>query len=169
MVRMMVISSNRGIKAYLTELVMFSSGVFPILAVLFLFKLTIPSTNELYTGQSTEMVLGRLTDFSRYLVIGKSFIVFFYDKLAQEWLIVLPVYFFLLGKTKQNVNAESIKTSFLIVLAMLAGYFFTYLITPLNLQWHVNTSIWRLFLHLWPTIIFSFFLVVATPEESFIT
>ena len=169
MVRMIVISSNRGIKAYLTELTMFSSGVFPILAVLFLFKLTIPSTNELYTGQSTEMVLGRLTDFSRYLFIGKSFIVFFYDKLAQEWLILLPVYFFLMGKTKQNVNAESIKTSFLIVLAMLAGYFFIYLITPLNLQWHVNTSIWRLFLHLWPTIIFSFFLVVATPEESFIT
>ena len=166
-VRMMVISSNRGFKAYLTELAMFSSGVFPILAVLLLFKLTIPSTNELYTGQSIDMVLGRLTDLSRYLLIGKSFIIFFYNKLAQEWLIVLPVYFFLLGKTKQNVNAESIKTSFLIVLAMLAGYFFTYLITPLNLQWHIDTSIWRLFLHLWPTIIFSFFLVVATPEESF--
>jgi len=168
-VRMMVVSSNRGIKAYLKELAMFSIGVFPILAVLLLFKFTIPSTNELYTGQSIDRILGRLTDFSRYLVIGKSFIVFFYDKLAKEWLIILPIYFLLLGKTKQNVNAESIKTTFLIVLSMMAGYFFIYLITPLNLQWHIDTSIWRLFLHLWPTIIFSFFLVVSTPEESFIT
>jgi hypothetical protein len=166
-VRMIVISSNRGIKSYFKELAMFTIGVFPILAVLFLFKLKIPSTNELITGQSIDMVLGRLTDFSRYLVIGKSFIVFFYDKMAKEWLIILPIYFFLLGKTKQNANAESIKTSFLIVLFMLIGCFFIYLITPLNLSWHLRTSVWRLFLQLWPTIIFSFFLVVSTPEELF--
>jgi len=121
----------------------------------------------LLTGQSIDTVLGRLTDFSRYLVIGKSFIVFFYDKMAKEWLIILPIYFFLLGKTKQNANEESIKTSFLIVLFMLSGCFFIYLITPLNLSWHLRTSIWRLFLQLWPTIIFSFFLVVSTPEELF--
>ena len=146
---------------------MFTIGVFPILAVLILFKLKIPSTNELTTGQSIDMVLGRLTDFSRYLVIGKSFIVFFYDKLAKEWLFILPIYFFLLGKTKQNANVESIKTSFLIVFFMLSGYFFIYLITPLNLAWHLKTSLWRLFLQLWPTIVFSFFMVVSTPEELF--
>jgi len=166
-VRMIVISSNRGIMAYLKELAMFTIGVLPILAVLICFKLKIPSTNELYTGQSIDTVLARLTDFSRYLVIGKSFIVFFYDKLAKEWLIILPIYFFLLGKTKENINAESIKTAFLIVLFMLGGYFCIYLITPLNLPWHLRTSIWRLFLQIWPTIIFSFFLVVSTPEELF--
>jgi len=167
-VRMIVISSNRGIKAYSKELAMFTIGVFPILAVLFLFKLKIPSTNELLTGQSMDTVFARLADFTRYLIIGKSFIVFFYDKLAKEWLIILPIYFFLLGKTKQHVNEESIKTAVLIVLFMLGGYFFIYLITPLNLQWHIDTSIWRLFLQLWPTIIFSFFLVAATPEELFL-
>ena len=167
-VRMIVISFNRGIKAYSKELAMFTIGVLPILAVLFLFKLKIPSTNELLTGQSMDTVLARLTDFTRYLIIGKSFIVFFYDKLAKEWLIILPIYFFLLGKTKQHVNEESIKTAVLIVLFMLGGYFFIYLITPLNLQWHIDTSIWRLFLQLWPTIIFSFFLVAATPEELFL-
>jgi 4-amino-4-deoxy-L-arabinose transferase-like glycosyltransferase len=167
-VRMIVISSNRGIKAYSKELAMFTIGVLPILAVLFLFKLKIPSTNELLTGQSMDTVFARLTDFTRYLIIGKSFIVFFYDKLAKEWLIVLPIYFFLLGKTKQHVNEESIKTAVLIVLFMLGGYFFIYLITPLNLAWHLKTSIWRLFLQIWPTIIFSFFLVVSTPEELFL-
>ena len=164
---MIVISSNRGIIAYLKELAMFTIGVFPILAVLILFKLEIPSTNELYTGQSFSTVLARLTDFSRYLVIGKSFIVFFYDKLAKEWLIILPIYFFLFGKSKKDINAESIKTAFLILLFMLGGYFCVYLITPLNLPWHLRTSIWRLFLQIWPAIIFSFFLVVSTPEELF--
>ena len=167
LVRMIVITSNRGIKACSKELAMFTIGVLPILAVLLLFKLKIPSTTELLTGQSLDTVLARLTDFTRYLIIGKSFIVFFYDKLAKEWLIILSIYFFLLGKTKQHVNAESIKTAVLIVIFMLGGYFFIYLITPLNLAWHLKTSIWRLFLQIWPTIIFTFFLVVSTPEELF--
>jgi hypothetical protein len=74
----------------------------------------------------------------------------------------------LLGKAKQIVNQEIIKTSLFSVFFMLGGYFMIYLITPLNLQWHIETSIWRLFLQLWPTIIFSFFLMVATPEELFL-
>jgi 4-amino-4-deoxy-L-arabinose transferase-like glycosyltransferase len=167
-VRMIAVISNSGIKGYLKELRMFAVGVVPILAVLLLFKSTISQTNELFSGQNSGAVLERLTDFSRYIIIGKSFIVFFYDKLAKEWLIVLPIYFLLLGKTKQNVSPEIIKTSLLGVLFMLGGYFMIYLITPLNLQWHIDTSIWRLFLQLWPTIIFSFFLVAATPEELFL-
>ena len=146
---------------------MFAIGVLPILAVLLLFKMNTSLTNELSAGQSVGSVLGRLTDFSRYIFIGKSFIVFFYDKLAKEWLIVLPIYFLLLGRTKQDVNEESLKTSLLSVLFMLGGYFIIYLITPLKLQWHIETSLWRLYLQLWPTIIFSFFLAVATPEGLF--
>ena len=166
-VRLIVTSANRGIKAYIRELAMFASGALPILVVLLLFKSEMPSSNELFAGQSIEMVLGRLTDSSRYLVIGKSFIVYFYDKLAKVWLIVLPIYFLLFGKAKRKENEEGIKTSILIVLFMFGGYFFIYLITPLNLEWHVITSVWRLFLHLWPTIIFSFFVFVSTPEELF--
>ena len=167
-VRMIVVSLNRGVKAFLKELRLFTIGALPVLAVLLLFKFNIPQTNELFTGQHIGSVLGRLSDLSRYIIISKSFIVFFYDKLAKEWLIVLPIYFFLLGKAKQKINEESIKTMLLSVFFMMAGYFIIYLITPLNLQWHIETSIWRLFLHLWPTIIFSFFMVVSTPEEFFI-
>jgi 4-amino-4-deoxy-L-arabinose transferase-like glycosyltransferase len=166
-VRMIVILSKRGIKAYLKELKLFVIGILPILTVLLLFKLKIASKSELFSDQSIHMVLGRLTDFSRYLVIGKSFIVFFYDKLTQEWLFVLLIYFFLFGKTKQHANDESIRTSFLSVIFMMGGYFFIYLVTPLNLQWHIKTSVWRLFLQIWPTIIFLFFNIVSTPEGLF--
>ena len=166
-VRMIVTTSSRGIKGWIQELAVFAVGLVPILAVLLYFKLAMTSSNELFSGQRADMVLGRLTDYSRYLVIAKSFVVFFYDKLAKEWLVVLPIYFFLFGKAKRKVNTESTKTCFLSVLFMLGGYFFVYLITPLNLQWHIETSIWRLFLQLWPTMIFSFFMVVSTPEECF--
>ena len=167
MVRMLVIFSSRGIKAYIQELAMFAIGALPVLAVLLLFKLELSSSNELFAGQSVETVLGRLTDTSRYSIIGKSFIVYFYDKLAKEWLIVLPIYFLLFGKAKLKENDEGIKTSLLSMLFMIGGYFFIYLITPLNLQWHLNTSVWRLFLQIWPTLLFSFFVVVSTPEEAY--
>ncbi len=166
-VRMLVISSSRGIKAYIQELAMFAIGALPVLAALLLFKLELSSSNELFAGQSVDTFLGRLTDTSRYSVIGKSFIVYFYDKLAKEWLVVLPIYFFLFGKAKLKENDEGIKTTLLSVFFMLGGYFFIYLITPLNLQWHIETSVWRLFLQIWPTILFSFFVVVSTPEEAY--
>jgi 4-amino-4-deoxy-L-arabinose transferase-like glycosyltransferase len=166
-VRMIVTISSRGIKACMRELAMFAVGLLPIVLVLLRFKLEMASSSELFAGQSADMVWDRLTDSSRYLIICKSFIVFFYDKLAKEWLIVLPIYFFVVGKAKQKLNKESIKTCCLSMLFMLGGYFFVYLITPLNLQWHIETSIWRLFLQLWPTMIFSFFMIVSTPEEWF--
>jgi len=40
----------------------------------------------------------------------------------------------------------------------LAGYFLIYLITPYDLYWHLRFSLNRLFLQLWPAVIFLFFL-----------
>ena len=167
LVRLIIVSGDRGIRAYLQELAMSASGALPVLVVVLLFKSQIPPSNELFVGQSMEMFWERLTDLSRYAVIGKSFIVYSYDKLAKEWLLVLPAYILLVGRAKRKENAEGIKTAFLSVLLMFGGYFFIYLITPLNLQWHIDTSIWRLFLQLWPTVIFTFFAYASTPEEMF--
>jgi len=47
----------------------------------------------------------------------------------------------------------------IITLALtLAGYFAIYLITPYDLYWHLRFSLNRLFLQLWPSAIFIFFL-----------
>ncbi len=40
------------------------------------------------------------------------------------------------------------------------GYYAVYLITPWNLQWHLDTSLVRLLLQLWPAVIFLWALVV---------
>ena len=47
----------------------------------------------------------------------------------------------------------------------LAGYFFIYLITPRDIYWHLRFSLNRLFLQLWPSAIFLFF--VALGSEPF--
>ena len=45
---------------------------------------------------------------------------------------------------------------------MLVGYFFVYLTTTLNLQFHLTTSLGRLLTALWPSVAFVFF--VATGD-----
>jgi len=40
----------------------------------------------------------------------------------------------------------------------LCGYFAVYVITPNELYWHLRFSLNRLFLQLWPAVIFLFFL-----------
>jgi hypothetical protein len=44
---------------------------------------------------------------------------------------------------------------------MVSGYFFTYLITPLPLTFHLSTSLERVFLQLWPTFLLVAFLIVT--------
>jgi hypothetical protein len=52
----------------------------------------------------------------------------------------------------------------LALLLQLFGYMFIYLLTPYDLAWHVNTSIERLLLHLFPTGLFLFFYATKSPD-----
>jgi hypothetical protein len=57
-------------------------------------------------------------------------------------------------------------TAALCLCGMAAGYFFIYVTTPQNLAWHIRTSLNRLLLHLWPSAVFVFFLIVRTAESA---
>jgi hypothetical protein len=54
----------------------------------------------------------------------------------------------------------------LVLALMLAGYVLVYVVTPLDLPWHLQWSLPRLILQLWPLAVFAFFLGTATPEEA---
>ena len=49
---------------------------------------------------------------------------------------------------------------------MLVGYFFVYVLTPLDLDYHLMTSLNRLFLQLWPSVIFVVFMIAGPPEPA---
>ncbi|MEK6534682.1 MAG: hypothetical protein AABZ40_03350, partial [Thermodesulfobacteriota bacterium] len=53
-----------------------------------------------------------------------------------------------------------------VLLLILAGYFFVYVTTPLDLGYHLATSLNRLFLQLWPSVIFLFFMAAGAPETA---
>ena len=52
------------------------------------------------------------------------------------------------------------------LVAVCTGYVSIYVITPLDLTWHLNTSLNRLYMHLWPSFIFLTLGICRSAEET---
>ena len=46
------------------------------------------------------------------------------------------------------------------------GYAAIYLLISRDLRWHLDTSLYRLYMHVWPLGLFGYFLILATPAEA---
>jgi hypothetical protein len=74
---------------------------------------------------------------------------------------VFLVYLVTSGIGLNRRNQTAFFTGIIILTFMVSGYFFTYLITPLPLTFHLSTSLERVFLQLWPTFLLVAFLIVT--------
>jgi hypothetical protein len=110
-------------------------------------------------------MLHRLGDLSRYGAVlkwyGRELVRF-----GEWWMIPLPIvmlvlYFLPRGNLKGG-EKETIRAYAAALILTLAGYFFIYLITPRDIYWHLRFSLNRLFLQLWPSAIFLFFVAVGS-------
>jgi len=63
-------------------------------------------------------------------------------------------------------RTAGLRTALGVLAVMLIGYFFVYVITPQNLEWHLRTSLARLLLQLWPMTLFLFALCLGPFDES---
>jgi hypothetical protein len=145
-------------------------GLFPFLVIVVYFKIAIAPPNDLMSGQNFQQTVSKLTNFSRYTLIGKAFIrqiVEPYSLVYSTPLILFGIYGLFLGLNTKQLKKPGLITSIFIVSLMFGGYFFIYIITPHDLNWHLATSLSRLFLQLWPSSIFLAFMVIATPQERF--
>jgi hypothetical protein len=52
-----------------------------------------------------------------------------------------------------------------IALVMLAGYIGVFLITPFDLVWQLQTSLYRLLAQLWPSFLLAAFAIMSAPES----
>jgi len=139
----------------------YAIGIAFPLAVILLFKVTLPVSNELFAKNT----LAQLLDVSRYQVISQ---VFFVIVTGLGWwtpfsmLIVLTIYGLLVWF--EYPEPLVIKFVGLALLLQLLGYFVIYLITPLDLVWQINSSLERLLLQLFPSAVFLFFYATRSPD-----
>jgi hypothetical protein len=154
-----------GTKRMLGDLLCWSAGVLPALVVIVIQKSCLAGRNELINDQSLDVLFTKLCDPWRYVYIAQAFLVYTI-RIARPFAIVLPLCCLLLGAAKHSSRGvRGLPTASVMLLLMLAGYFFVYLTTPCELHWHLSTSTDRLLLHVLPLCLLIVFLRVATPEE----
>jgi hypothetical protein len=147
------------------------AAVAPAFLLIAWFKHSIAPPGDLFSDAAT--AFHKLLDPARFLAIlkwyGKGFLRFGHWLLLPGTLL-LPGLYFATGVGLTRNSGPGFRTSRLALVLTLCGYFAIYLITPYDLYWHLRFSLTRLFLHLWPSTIFLFFLTfrrgVGTPAGS---
>jgi hypothetical protein len=146
-------------------------GLFPALLLLIAFKANVapPNVNVaagrgFVSGLASQATLSQVADPSRYLTIASA-----YGRALLAigpWAIVpLTGAFLLLGRVPRGARPPA-ALPLVVLTLMLLGYFVVYLIVPHDLNFYLDTSLHRLYMHVWPLALLWYFLVVATPEEA---
>lgn len=152
-------------KAILIQLFYLVVGASMVLAVVLYFKYEMAPLVDLFMKQNMTVMFDKLRDPSRYLVVINAF---FKITLNTNPLFFLVVFFPLYsGVSIEPRMKESLFTIFMVMVIMYAGYLAFYIITPYDLEWHLETSLSRLLMQLWPSCILAIFLATRSPEAAF--
>ncbi len=140
----------------------FAGLAFPLLIIV-LFKLFLAPANDLLAGQANH--LDKILDATRYKIIVEHAFITLWSlggaPLSLIGIIILTA--ILLGRSGSRVPGLGFIPA--LIGAQLTAYFGIFLLTPQDLSWHLNTSLDRLYLHVFPPALFWFFLWLKSPEE----
>jgi hypothetical protein len=165
-----VTTAAKGRRAYLREVTALATGAAPLMVVIGVYKICVAATNDMIGVQSSRSVLADLLDISRYHMVTIHFLKELFA--FGEWNPVLSVplllffYFLLVDAHVEKKNVPALSIAVLLIVLMIAGFFFVYILSPFDLEWHLDTSLNRLLLQVWPLAVFAYFAVVRTPERA---
>ncbi|MBN2744864.1 MAG: hypothetical protein JXR39_13310 [Marinilabiliaceae bacterium] len=133
------------------RILLYGVGTLLPLVVIFIFKMGYAPANDIVASDADGYV-AKLTDVSRYLVVGE----YYYKNLLSGsqllLLLVVGAVFAFLWYREMPLWVGG---------AMLAGYFGIYILSPYGLDWHLGTSFNRLMHHLTPFLIYSVFVCIG--------
>jgi len=152
-------------KQHSRELGAVIAGLLPILALLIYFKSSTATYNDLFSQPGT--LLHRLIDLSRYRTIFKALLseVFTFG----AWFVsIIPcvAFYVLLVGLRRNARITGNAICYVTLGLTVAGYFIIYLIAPFSLDWLLSSSLNRLLIQLWPSILFLIFIHARNPAEA---
>jgi hypothetical protein len=149
---------SRKWRPYFRDMARFAAGAVPFIAIVVYFKVALAPPSDLVAEFDLKSALGKLFDPLRYWQVITAWGKESYDRFP------LPVLFLYLALSGVRVEREeragvAAAAGALGLVALM--YFFIYVITSKPLQWHLETSLARLLLQLWPTLLFVCFLFVT--------
>lgn len=163
---------SKGFRALFHELKYIAAGILPTLILIIYYKFFIAAPNDIVNAQGQSTLI-KLTDISRYKLISQWFL----DVVSTFGKWNLTIYnvniiwlLFLIGALYTGVDFKKYRASLIpnltLVLLMLLGFFFIYVITPLDLNFHLSTSLHRLYFQLFPSFIFLYFISLKNTNKK---
>jgi hypothetical protein len=146
----------------------FLIGAMPGLLVVGYFKAFLAPPNDL-AGQTPVQALHKMVELDRYIRIGKSLVIEAL-RLGDWWahpLLLLAILAVALRLRIHRSQTRPILAIGLTLASLFVAYCGVYIVTPLDLGWHLNTSLQRLYVQMGPTFLFLIFLALEAPEETF--
>lgn len=132
--------------------------------IIVVFKLVLAPPNDLLSAR--DGLLDKVLNVERYLIIFREAGIVLWNlggtPVSLPGLIILMMV--LVGGSRNFPSG--MWTIGAVIFLQLAVYFCIYLITPLELTYHLNTSLDRLYLHVFPLALLLFFLWVKSPTET---
>ncbi len=150
-------SSNIAPKSW-QALAKFLASAVPVLLLIIWFKHSTPP-GDLFADPSA--AIHKVREANRYWIVCKWFgkeLVRFGHWVLIPGPVLLAGLYVALGRKSHVESPPGFRSSVIALVLTLVGYFAIYLISPYDLYWHLRFSLNRLFLQLWPSAIFLFFL-----------
>ena len=137
---------------------------FPLLVIL-LFKIFLAPANDLISAQGS--LLSRVLDVERYKIIlmKAGDMLLNLGGLPVSLVGIMLLIALIIGKTRHPMTGSWILGS--VIILQLTAYFGIFLLTPNDLTWHLNTSLDRLLLHVFPLGLLWFFIWLKSPQELY--
>ncbi len=139
---------------------------FPLIIVLYFKEFLAPPSDVLSNGitRSIQQVL----DLSRHITILKSFgaDILSFGGWGIGILPILLVYALIFKLASSSTLRPAYVAISLILILQAIGYYGIYLITPYDLQWHIDFSLGRLVFQLYVPFLFLFFTIVTDVEKA---
>jgi hypothetical protein len=137
----------------------FLCGAAPVALLVFVFKFVM-------AGGTPSLLHGfrQLTDLGRYRATAAAMAGQIFAWRSGWYHPVLPVVVSLIGLGLERKHVRAALFCAAVVLAMVAGYFGVYVVTPNELQWQLQTSLNRLFVQLTPLVVIAAFAATRAPE-----
>ena len=137
----------------------FVAGGLPTLLLVWWFKSSFAVENDLFVNSTLQGVIGRATDVDRYVRIASRMAAepFLFGKWNALPAALAACVLLLRGNGRPS-GAGLLGVWLGLVLA---GFFAVYVLTPHDLDWHLTTSLDRLYVQVWPLAVLSGFLAMG--------
>lgn len=130
----------------------FLTGLALPIAVIAWFKISVAPPNDIISGNSMAQVSHKLLDPERYLTVWRQFSEIFWsfgNWIVNPFLLVLAYVGVQRIDRKMLLNAAWLQGACICAM-MVAGYAAIYIVSPMDLEWHLQSSLPRLYLQVWP-------------------